>query len=241
MLGEEPPNPAEPCHSHLPGSPLKALPIFRASPESRPPTKKWSGSRAGVIYIHSQARGSGHPRGTGNRLGGQGPGCGHHHGTGRGPAQRGLQNPLWPVGKEGLPLVVPEAHTGPRCLGGGGELWTRAMAGCGAAGAGGRSPVVEASESQRPGRLRAGQHPGRDPAGGRPPGAGEGRSAPSHYRSAGAGRGRERPSSDPSLRGLMKAPGSGPRLGRWGFRAGPGSGGRNGEWGERAGRDAELT
>lgn len=130
MLGEEPPNPAEPCHSHLPGSPLKALPIFRASPESRPPTKKWSGSRAGVIYIHSQARGSGHPRGTGNRLGGQGPGCGHHHGTGRGPAQRGLQNPLWPVGKEGLPLVVPEAHTGPRCLGGGGELWTRAMAGC---------------------------------------------------------------------------------------------------------------
>ena len=129
MLGEEPPNPAEPCHSHLPGSPLKALPIFRASPESRPPTKKWSGSRAGVIYIHSQARGSGHPRGTGNRLGGQGPGCGHHHGTGRGLAQRGLQNPLWPVGKEGLPLVVPEAHTGPRCLGGGGELWTRAMAG----------------------------------------------------------------------------------------------------------------
>lgn len=114
--------------------PPQGTSMFHASPESRPPTEKWSGSGAGVIYIHNQARGSGDPWGEreeGGRPGGQGcwPGCDHRHGTGRGPAQRGLQNPLWPVGKEGLSLVVPEAHTGPHGWGCW-ELWTRVMAGC---------------------------------------------------------------------------------------------------------------
>lgn len=112
MLGEEPPNPAEPCHSHPPGSPFKALPVFRASPESRPPTKKWSGSGGGVIYIHSQARGSGHPRGTGSRVGGQGPGVlARMWSSSRDWAWAGsgaLQNPLWPVGKRGSPWWSPK-------------------------------------------------------------------------------------------------------------------------------------
>ena len=180
MLGEEPPNPAEPCHSHPPGSPFKALPVFRASPESRPPTKKWSGSGGAVIYIHSQARGSGHPRGTGSRVGGQGPGVlARMWSSSRDWAWAGsgaLQNPLWPVGKGGSPWWSPKP-----------TLVPVAWADAGPAGAGGRPPVVGASESQRPGRLRARQHPGRDPAGGRPPGAGEGRSALSHYGRQGRG------------------------------------------------------
>lgn len=60
---------------------------------------------------------------------------------------------------------------------GGRDLLTSCDSGCVAPpGAGRQPPVVEASQPQRPGRLRAPQHPGRDPAGrrGRPPGAGDG-------------------------------------------------------------------
>ena len=133
MLGEEPPDPTGPCHSHPPESPLKALPMFHASPESRPPTEKWSSSEAGVIYIHSQARGSEDPWGEweeGGRLGGQGcwPGCDHRHGTRRGRLRGDCRTLFGPVVKRGSPWWSPKPILVPVTRGGW-ELWTTVMAG----------------------------------------------------------------------------------------------------------------